>query len=146
MNAHDVIDILNELLAREQGQLAVRLAESTLFVSPQSVDEHLVVQRMTTDSLDHCKCLVAAITEFGGSPAHRPGHVDSADLHFQELHHVIPRLLVDHESLIQSYRRAAQRLAVEPRAAEVVGKILARHQADLDALRQLRTAPPAPPE
>jgi len=137
MNKKDVIAVLNELLALEQRRVLMRLEESTAFVSDMDMEMELHVRRMADECRENCARLVTTILSLGGAPAPRMGDVRSADLHFQELHHVLPRLLADQENLIASYRKAAARVSVEGKAAGVVGEILARHQKDLEQLKAL---------
>jgi hypothetical protein len=135
MNEQAIVDILNEVLALEQCSLATRLMESTVFVSRPSVDDWNTVRRMARASEEHGAWLADAILQLGGVPGPRVSDVTSADLHFQELHHVLPRLIADREALVHKLMLAAQRVSAEPRAAEPVQRILRRHQEELASLQ-----------
>lgn len=137
MNKQEVIAVLNELLGLEQRRVLMRLQESTTFVSAMDMELELHVRRMAGESRENCARLVTTILALGGAPALRMGDVRSADLHFQELHHVLPRLLADQNDLVAYYRKSAARVSVEGKAAGVVGDILARHQQDLEKLKAL---------
>ncbi|MDO8629360.1 MAG: hypothetical protein Q7R41_02605, partial [Phycisphaerales bacterium] len=99
MNDAPLIAVLNELLAAEQQNLAPRLFESTLFVSRLDVEAYDVVRAMAQACREHCAALTELILEFGGQPAPRTGDVTTADLHFLELHYVLPRLIADQRFL-----------------------------------------------
>ena len=142
MDTVSTVDILNELLVNEQRRLATRLAESNVFVSRPAAENMRLVHRMAEESREHDAWLVASITELGGVPGPRVGDITTADVHYQELRRVLPRLLADHEALIRKYKLAAERLNTEPRAVEVVQRILARHQADLEILTKRSESTP----
>lgn len=127
-----VLDILNELLAAEQRSLPVRMFESTVFVSQVSVDHCADVDRLARISREHSAWLSELILELGGALGPRIGDVTSADLHYQELHHVVPRLLRAQKTLVDLYVTAAQRVAAEPKARELVQRIITRHRQALD--------------
>lgn len=137
------VDVLNELLALEQRRLAVRLIESGVFISQLSVVEGIELRRIAAESRTHCACLVDAIAARDGTPGPRVGDLRSADLHYQELRHVWPRLVADHEALVRRYRAAVDRLSPAPDAAAIIARILARHEADLQTLHHLSNGAPA---
>ncbi|MFQ5462728.1 MAG: hypothetical protein ACE5E5_08890 [Phycisphaerae bacterium] len=134
MSDDTVLALLDELLALEQRQLAVRLRESAVFVSRKSIDQQRVVQRLCEQADRNAELLVRTMTRLGGSPGPRVGDLATASLHFLELSSVRPALIDDLAALVKAYRIAAERVAVDPRAADVVGRILQGHQTDLDAL------------
>jgi hypothetical protein len=137
MNVRLIIDVLNELLTVEQRRLSIRLMEAKIFVSQLAIDDLRIVQRLADQSTEHCAWLVGAITKLGGVPGIRVADVTSADLHYQELRRVLPRMVSDHKALIEKYRIAAERVAADSEAAEVVGRILRRHQEDLEVLTEV---------
>lgn len=144
MDRAQEVAILNELLSLEQRSLAPRLLESTVSVSSQSVPALILVQRMATATRDHGAALAKLILDLGGTPAPRHDLITSADLHFQDLRHVLPRLVADLEATVRSYSFAAQSLSDEPRALAVVTRILQRHQQDLQALKEFCLTAPSP--
>lgn len=137
MPNESIAAILNGLLAAEHRNIAPRLCESTVFVSQLSVDANEIVQGMARASRDHCEALTAVILELGGEPVPRGLDVATADLHFLDLSHVLPRFIAAHLSLVAVYRLASSRVGDEPRAASVVSRITGRHRSDLRMLQAL---------
>lgn len=129
-----VTDILNEVLALEQCSLCARLMESTVFVSTAALEELSIVKRMAQTDAQHTASLVDAILQRGGSPGPRVGDIRSADLHFQDLHYVLPRLVEDRKRLVQKCTLAAQRIAADADASGLIASIAAHHQEELDTL------------
>lgn len=137
MDLDSVCAILNELLAAEQRAIAPRLFESTVFVSALSISEFPVVQRIVQQAQRNCERLTTKILECGGVPAPRLPVAAMANMHFQDLHHVVPLVIADQEALVRTYKAAAQQLAPEPGAAELVTRILELHFDELEELRRL---------
>jgi hypothetical protein len=137
MNDAPRIAVLNELLAAEQQNLAPRLFESTLFVSRLDVEAYDVVRAMAQACREHCAALTELILDLGGQPAPRIGDVTTADLHFLELHYVLPRLIADQRFLEHKYAIAAPRLAADPGVAALVSRVLDRHRRDLGRIQSL---------
>jgi hypothetical protein len=140
MHGAQVVAILNELLSIEQRSLAPRLLEATVSVSSLSIPALVLVQRMTAATRTHSAALAKLILDLGGTPAPRRYLIATADLHFQDLQHVVPRLVADQEAIVCSYTLAAQRLSDEPRALALVTRILQQHQQDLRTLSELSPA------
>ena len=137
MDTSTVVDLLNELLANEQRAPAHRLLESNVVLSRVAMDGLGLVQTMAGESREHAAWLTELILDLDGAPGLRFGDPTSADLHYQELHHALPRLVREHQALIRRYELASDRLAGEPEAQEVVQRILARHRKHLSALEQV---------
>lgn len=146
MTDPQVIDVLNELLAREQRSWPARLFESTVFVSQLSVQDLRLVESMNRMATEHARWLAELILALGGTPGPRIDDVTTADLHFQELHHLLPRLVHEHELLVRRYTVAAERVTSEPQAAQLVTRILERHQQSLEQLQERLQDNPAPAE
>lgn len=137
MDLQTVVDILNELLAAEQRSLARRLVESTLFVSLPTMEDAKIVRHMADKSVEHAQWLTKQILDLEGVPGLRFGDVSTANLHYQELRHALPRLLRDHEELIRKYKLACGRLGSDSPDVQLVPRILARHQEHHDLLQRL---------
>lgn len=137
MADHAVHDILNELLVEEQCSLAIRLVESNVFVTRVATDELDTVKRMAGACKKHSEWLTDLILALGGLPGPRGTRTTSADLHFQDIRHVLPRLVDDCESLVSLYTRASRHVADEPLAAELVARIRARHDGILGRFQQI---------
>jgi len=129
--------VLNELLAAEQQNLALRLFESTMFVSRLDVSAYDIVRGMADAGREHCAALTQLILDLGGDPAPRAGDVTTAELHFLDLHYVLPRLIADQSALAGKYALAAPRLAGQPRTAAVIGGIVDRHNRNLAQVQSL---------
>ncbi len=140
MAHNETIDILNELLAAEQTSIVERLLASTVFVSWASADEYPLVQRMTREVGEHCEWLGQLILDLRGGLHPRANDPASADLHYQELGSLLPRVIEDEKAIVAKYETAHPRLAAEPRAAEVVWSILARHREHIDQLTRFHRA------
>lgn len=132
-----VVDILRELLVEEQRSLPARLIESTVFVSELAVDDLNAITAMARTGLEHGAQLTELILGLGGVPGLRGTDMSSADLHFQAVEYVLPRLAQDRESLVRLYGQAVERVTDEPGAAEILRGILSRHQEELRAVQQL---------
>ena len=137
MDTSTVVDILNELLVAEHQSLAPRLLESIVFVSRDTVKGVQPVRRMADQSKEHTEWLTGMILELGGEPGPRFGDPTSADLHYQNIRHALPRLIDGHGTLIRKYSLATPKVESEPRAGELVSRILARHREHTDTLKQL---------
>ena len=131
---HTAVDLLDELLAREQAGLAARLMQSTIFVSGLSVDTFQTVTRLARATDGHAAWLAGMILELGGTPG--PRRVDSrlAEPHFQDVGSTLPLLVTNQEELIRVYEQAGERLTSEPRAVELTNRILQRHRDELALL------------
>lgn len=136
MEEQSAIAILKELLTLEQKAPALRLFESTVFVSQLSVANWHITKRIADTNKKNCALLVELIQELGGTPGPRIQDVTTADLHYQELCRVLPRLIAEQESLTAKYQTADRHVASHAKAASLIHKILKQHQ---DALTELRS-------
>ena len=126
---------LNRLLDAEQQSLVLRVAESTPFVSLEEVEVANVVRAMAGASKDHRAALTELILDLGGQPVPRRADLGTGNLHYLDLQAVLPQLLHAQETLVDSHKQIAPKLAGEPRAARLAAKILSRHESDLQRLR-----------
>lgn len=147
MDPELVCALLNDLLAAEQRAMARRLFESTVFVSQLSVTEAQVARRIAHQIQRNCERLTTMILEYNGVPNPRLADQSMAHLHYQDLHYVFPLMIADHQALVRKYELASQQIAQEPRAADLVVRILELHRSELDELREIReTATGVPAE
>ena len=137
MDPQKIVNVLNELLALEQASLAPRLVQCTMFVSRLTVEDSNLVKGMARASTEHAAWLAEAILELGGVPGPRVADAQWANLHYQDVGNVLPRLIADREALIQKYTLAARYVIDEPRATELLARICDRHQQELSTLRPL---------
>lgn len=136
MDLQSPVAILNELLALEEQGLPARMLESTVFVSQVSVEDSTIVSRMADAQREHCAWLSEAIIDNGGAPGPRVGDATSGDLHFQDIHCLMPRLAADREAIVAKYALAAERLSALPEAAGLISRIQARHREELATLKE----------
>lgn len=137
MDQDRVIVVLNELLGAELHGLPRRLLESTVFVSSLSIREYGLVQQMAKASEEHASWLADAILARGGVPGPRRVDPRTADLHFVELHHACPQLVIECESLIREYDRALGRIGTDRDSSKLIARILDRHREELSALKEV---------
>ena len=134
------IDIVQELLAAEQASIALRLAESTLFVAPPSAAEASALGRIAGEINEHSAWLVDVLARAGRSPGPRISNLSTADLHFQEISFALPRLTADLTRLAQLCERAATGVATDQAVAPVVARMTDRHRKHLATLETLSAA------
>lgn len=127
---------LNRLLQAEYASVLRRLGESTPFISWASADESQALADMIQQESEHIERLISAILDLRGVPAPRRVDTSSAEIHYCELHSLIPRILADKQHLIGCYEQALADLKGSP-AASVAGRILTRHRQHLEALQSL---------
>lgn len=130
----EAIAILNELLAMEQGQFALRLVESTPFISRAGVEQARLLRELEDKARRHAGMLSDAVIRLEGSPGMRFRDINSAHVHFQQIQVIWPELVDDVRRLVQAYRVGAEKLAGCPQAARVTGDILADHEHSLQQL------------
>jgi hypothetical protein len=131
------IEILNELLALEKRNLLPRLKESTVFFTWASADEKRVVDRLTREQAEHESWLVGAINDLDGDPLPTWADIRSADIHYAEIHSLLPRLSRGAKELVAGYESAASEVAGNPVASQVVSRILQRTRAHADEIAGL---------
>lgn len=134
------IDIVQELLAAEQASIALRLAESTLFVAPPSAAEASALGRIAGEMNEHSAWLADLLTAAGQSPGPRVSDLSTADLHFQEISFALPRLTADLTRLAHLCERAATEVATDQTVAPVVARMTERHRKHVETLEALSAA------
>lgn len=137
MSDESVAAALNALLAAEQRAIAPRLFESTVFVSNASVTVAQLARRLASVSRSNQQALADQVISLGGVPALRRGDARSADLHYQELRAIVPRLVADYGRLVEQYRTAGPRVASDPASSALVARLLAVLDQELQALKDL---------
>ncbi len=138
-----VAAVLNQLLDAEQQSLALRIAESTPFVSMSEVAAGNVVRVMAQTARLNREMLTEMILDLGGQPVPRRADLFTANLHYLDLNAMLPHLLQAQESVVDQYKQLTPRLAPDRKAAALAGKILARHETDLEKLRRVIPTRPA---
>ena len=144
MDHQTIIDILNELLERESRNILPRLGDNGVFVSWSSADEREIVAGMIGEEEEHRAWLVEAIHDLGGSPQPVWGNIHAAGLHYLDLNYILPTVLDDEKSVLILYEVAATRVGGNALAAELLGKIIARHHRHVATLEKLTARAAAP--
>ena len=144
MTDEAVVSVLNALLAAEQQAVGPRLFESTVFVSGASIGAVRVAERLVAQSRSNQSALAGRILELGGEPAPRRGNTTSGDLHYLEVHSVLPRVIADHHGLLAKYRLANARVGGDSASAALVLRLTTVHEHELQSLTDLAEAAPKP--
>lgn len=142
MTEEAVANVLNALLAAEQQAIAPRLFESEVFVSGASVAEVRLAERLVAQSRSNQAALAGRILDLGGEPGPRCGNTTSGDLHYLEIHSVLPRVIADYSRLVNKYRLAVARVAGDTASAALVTRLTAVHEHELQSLTALTEAAP----
>jgi len=124
----EVHEVLNHLLRMERKGLIAHIVDSTLHVTWASAEEDLVLRRIVAEVREHQQWLVELLTALKGGiePARPDPRI--AEIHFVDVHSVLPRIIAHEQDIIARYESALKRLAGEPSAQEVASRILARHR------------------
>ncbi len=139
-----VVAVLGALLAAEQQSLAPRLFESTVFVSGASIAAVRVAERLVAQSRSNQSALAERILELGGEPGPRCGNTTSGDLHYLEVHSVLPRVIADRHQLLAKYRLANARVGDDSASAALVSRLTSVHEHELQSLTELTDATAKP--
>ena len=137
MNSLDLSKSLDDLCHAEQRSMLPRLAESTVFVSWASNDEADALREMIQQEREHVAWLVGMIDDLGESPTPCTADPRTTSMHYVELDYLIPGVIQSKENLIRTYEHQAPDLAPDPAAANLLSKIIERHQAHLSKLKAL---------
>lgn len=132
-----VVQIIDSLLAVEGTSLLERLTASANYVDVAEADDASRVMAMIDDEKQHARMLVGLLEELDAAPGPRRVDARWADLHYNRIETIFPRLIADKKRLVAEYERASAALASVPRAAQVAGVILARHREHLAKLERL---------
>jgi len=143
MTDEGVVAVLNALLAAEQQAIAPRLLESTVFVSGAAVSEVRLAERLMAQSRSNQSALADRILELGGEPGPRRNNSASGDLHYLDVHAVLPRVIEDYRRLLGKYRVAGKRLGDDVASTALVTRLTNVHEHELEMLTQLAASPAA---
>jgi hypothetical protein len=130
------IDSLNRLLRAESGSLIHRLAEASPHVSWPAAGDHLIVQEMRSEILDHQQSLATMILDLRGAPS-PPGYpIQTGSVHYLELSFLMPLVIDNMRRLISLYETAGVR---SHDAAALVNRILGDHRRHLSQLERIHS-------
>lgn len=135
-----VIDEIDRLYGLESAALILRLSESAAYIKPQDTRDAMTLDHMAADQREHLQWIADLLDTLDATPGPRRVNTLSADLHYNRIETLVPRL-VDDERQLQSHCEQIARLVVgEPRAADLCSRIAARHRAHVDQLEQIIAA------
>lgn len=143
MRSRQLAGILNKVLHAEQRSIIPRLPEFQSFVSWASADEMQMVQGMIAESAEHITWLADAIDVLGETPTPYQPDIHLTSMHYCNITALMPLIVEDCRSLIRTCEAALPAVASDPKAAALLARILARHQAHLTALEQLNNSVPS---
>jgi len=132
-----VITMVNALLARESCSLMQRLREAEPFISAGSAEAALAIQELVNEDAHHAERLVALLDQLDATPGPRGVEIDTGDLHYNQIHTLLPRLIADQKKFIADYESALTVAAGEPQVTEVLSTVLASHRRHLARLEEL---------
>ena len=132
-----IIQIIRELLGLEEFSLIRRILDAGIFVAPASLPAYLVVQQMGRDGEEHRGWLVEQLVQLDATPGPSTPDTRCADLHFQDLAQVLPRVVPDLQRTVRLYERAEARVNGDPGTVDLVSRILIRHRTNLEKLREV---------
>lgn len=135
-----IIDIVDQMHAIEGASLILRVGESATFINHNDVTAAAELNAFAAQQREHLRWLAQLLDQLDATPGPRRVNTASADLHFNRIESVLPRLIDDKKHLIAQYERAAARVASEPRAADQFARIIARHRDHLTRLEKLVSA------
>lgn len=132
-----IIQTVDQMHAIEGASLILRTSESSGFVDHDDVTAAAELSAFAAQQREHLRWLAQLLDELDATPGPRRVNAASADLHYNRIEAILPRLITDKKNLIAQYERAAARVASEPRAADLFAHIIARHRDHLTRLEKL---------
>ena len=132
------VDLLNALLDAETRSLLARLGEAAPFVSWTAADEQALVEDLVEEQQQLKAALAECILSLAGSPTAGGADLTMGDLHYVELHHLMPRLVADQDRLVRACEVAAERVDADCDAGRLIGETRQTHEQHLDRLRELQ--------
>jgi hypothetical protein len=135
-----IIHTVDRMHAIEGASLIIRMTESAAFVDHDGVAAAAELNAMADQQRQHLHWLAQLLDELDATPGPRRVNAASADLHYNRIESILPRLIDDKKNLIAEYDRASTRVASQPRATDLFGRINARHRDHLARLEKLLSA------
>ncbi len=132
------VDLLNALLDAETRSLLARLGEAAPFVSWAAADGQALIEDLVEEQRQLEAALAECILGLGGSPTAGGADLTTADLHFVELHHLMPRLVADQDRLVRACEVAAERVDADCDAGRLIRRTRQTHEHQLARLRELQ--------
>lgn len=137
MNTSRLIDLLNDLLAAEYGNMIQRLDECNPFVTWPAEEDRVIVTRMSADAKAYQRDLAALILKLRGSPRPPTFPTETGGVHYLNLSYLMPQVIAGVLSLIRAYEAAGG--TGQPEADGLMARILADHRRHLAELERLHS-------
>ncbi len=132
------VDLLNALLDAETRSLLTRLGEAAPFVSWTAADEQALIEDLVEEQRQLEAALAECILGLAGSPTAGSADLTTADLHFVELHHLMPRLVADQDRLVHAYEVADERVDADCDVGRLICRSRQTHEHQRARLRELQ--------
>lgn len=132
------VDILNELLDAENGNLIHRLGESNPYISRSAAVDHAVVKKMRADVDRHRRELVEMILSLRGAPAAPTYPTPLGGVHYLKLSFLMPQVIASIRELVKTYESVGS--TGRPQADALIARILADHKRHLAELERRHAA------
>jgi hypothetical protein len=114
-----------------------------MFLTSAGSEEVEAIHRMMSEEKAHASAIAELMLELGQAPRPAPPDVHAGDLHYLEVHYLLPILTRAKEALVAAHASARTRLAGSPRALELVTRLEGAQRRHLDSLRAFQAAAPA---
>lgn len=144
MKSNQLARILDQLLHAEQRSIIPRLREFNAFVSWASADEMDAIDGIIAEMGEHVTWLIDAINDLDESPTPYRPDIRNTSMHFCELAALMPMAVEDCRKLVRDCEAAMPAVASDPKAADLIARILTRHQSHLEALEKLSNTVASP--
>ncbi len=137
MNPCSTTDILRSLFECQQRSLLLRLHECAARTDRLPAETSAALQTAIDEEREHVVWLSDLLSD-----RHEPAfsvlpEANTTSLHYVDVGHLWPRLIVNKKDLIRACEEAASELRQDAQADEVVQRILNRHRAHLAMLEHL---------
>ena len=140
MNKQALADELNQLLATETRSLFRHLDEARPYLTPKTYRVWATLQQMRHVSEEHADRITVLLDTLELPPRAASFPTDVANYHFMSLPGLLPLLIHEKQSQIESYERAIEHAAGEPRVTHALESLLADNRKQLTLLESFQAA------
>jgi hypothetical protein len=143
MTDENVVKVVDNLYAIQGTSLLTRAANSAPYITSGVTTQAHALRAMVADEERHLQQLADLLNELDATPGPRLVRAADADLHYVKVQTLIPRLIRDKQRLVAEFEHAADEVAPDPRAANIVTQITSDHRRHLEELPTLFSGPVA---